>query len=238
MRNLLEIETALLRSTTVQDGLSLSKVKLLQKTQKTEERSRFVKQLNMANLMKEGKQWFDKAETQQYFADNGVTWSSDDLADKVFECGKSWMYKCIKASNVDADVVERFKDECKVLQMDGYKVKVTIEELNVFDKALSLDPNVTVSDLQLSSTMEDDSVVHDTIEDSDEATDTTETTNSDTIFTLSYRLNASENVAVRYSATDGFITTNSDEQIIKAIVFLKEQIIANCSDTDRDTLPF
>ena len=76
----------------------------------------------MANLMKAGKEWFDKAETQQYFADNGVTWTSDELADKVFECGKSWMYKCIKASNVDAEVVDKFKEQCKVLQTDGYKL--------------------------------------------------------------------------------------------------------------------
>ena len=223
MRNLLEIETGLLGSSFVQDGLNLSKIKWLQRTQKTEERSRFSKQLHMANLMKAGKEWFDKAETQQYFADNGVTWTSDELADKVFECGKSWMYKCIKASNVDAEIVDKFKEQCKVLQTDGYKVKVTIEELNKFNSALLLDPNATVSDLMTGA----DSVVQDTTE-TTETSETTEDSNTepsvDTIFTMSYKLNAVDNVAVRYSAIDGLITTNTREEIKTAIAFLTEQL--------------
>lgn len=220
MRNLLEIETGLLGSSFVQDGLNLSKIKLLQRTQKTEERSRFLKQLHMANLMKAGKEWFDKPETQQYFADNGVTWTSDELADKVFECGKSWMYKCIKASNVDAEVVDKFKEQCKVLQTDGYKVKVTIEELNKFNSALLIDPNATVSDLMTGT----DGVVHDTTETSETAEDSNTEPSVDTIFTMSYKLNAVDNVAVRYSAIDGLITTNTREEIKTAIAFLTEQL--------------
>ena len=220
MRNLLEIETGLLGSSFVQDGLNLSKIKWLQRTQKTEERSRFSKQLHMANLMKAGKEWFDKAETQQYFADNGVTWTSDELADKVFECGKSWMYKCIKASNVDTEVVDKFKEQCKVLQTDGYKVKVTIEELNKFNSALLLDPNATVSDLMTGA----DSVVEDTTENSETAEDSNTEPSVDTIFTMSYKLNAVDNVAVRYSAIDGLITTNTREEIKTAIAFLTEQL--------------
>ena len=220
MRNLLEIETGLLGSSFVQDGLNLSKIKLLQRTQKTEERSRFLKQLHMANLMKAGKEWFDKAETQQYFADNGVTWTSDELADKVFECGKSWMYKCIKASNVDAEIVDKFKEQCKVLQTDGYKVKVTIEELNKFNSALLIDPNATVSDLMTGT----DGVVYDTTETAETAEDSNTEPSVDTIFTMSYKLNAVDNVAVRYSAIDGLITTNTREEIKTAIAFLTEQL--------------
>ena len=220
MRNLLEIETGLLGSSFVQDGLNLSKIKWLQRTQKTEERSRFLKQLHMANLMKAGKEWFDKAETQQYFADNGVTWTSDELADKVFECGKSWMYKCIKASNVDAEIVDKFKEQCKVLQTDGYKVKVTIEELNKFNSALLLDPNATVSDLMTGT----DGVVYDTTETAETAEDSNTEPSVDTIFTMSYKLNAVDNVAVRYSAIDGLITTNTREEIKTAIAFLTEQL--------------
>ena len=174
----------------------------------------------MANLMKAGKEWFDKPETQQYFADNGVTWTSDELADKVFECGKSWMYKCIKASNVDAEVVDEFKEQCKVLQTDGYKVKVTIEELNKFNSALLIDPNATVSDLMTGT----DGVVHDTTETSETAEDSNTEPSVDTIFTMSYKLNAVDNVAVRYSAIDGLITTNTREEIKTAIAFLTEQL--------------
>ena len=162
MRNLLEIETGLLSSDAVTEGLQLTKVKSLQKSIKTAERTKFRKQLEMAILMRQGKEWFDKPETQLLFADQGIVWSSDELADKVFECQKSWMYKCIKASNVAEDVVEIFERQCKHLQDSGERVKISIESLNQFAKAYAEDEDVNVADLQAT----DDSVVEDTTTDS------------------------------------------------------------------------
>ena len=221
MRNLLEIETGLLSSDAVKDGLQLAKVKSLQKSIKTAERTKFRKQLEMATLMRQGKEWFDKPETQLLFADQGIVWSADELADKVFECQKSWMYKCIKASNVAEDVVEIFERQCKHLQDAGEKVKISIESLNQFAKAYAEDEDVNVADLQATA----DSVVEDTTNDSvaeDTTEDATETT-SDTIFTMSFKLQ-DRNVAVRYSLSDGLVTTNSNDDILDAIAFLTEQL--------------
>jgi hypothetical protein len=216
MRNLLEIETGLLGSDAVKQGLQLTKVKSLQKSIKTAERTKFRKQLEMATLMRQGKEWFDKDETQLLFADQGIVWSADELADKVFECQKSWMYKCIKASNVAEDVVEIFEAQCKHLQDAGEKVKISIESLNQFAKAYAEDEDVNVADLQAT----DDSVAEDTTEDTTE--DATETT-SDTIFTLSFKTD-SGNVSVRYSHSEGLVTTNSADDIRSAIAFLTEQL--------------
>jgi len=222
MRNLLEIETGLLGSDAVKEGLQLSKVKSLQKHIKNADRTKFQKQLKLANVMREAKEWFDKDETQLLFADQGIVWSADELADKVFECQKSWMYKCIKASNVAEDVVDNFERQCKHLQDSGEKVKISIESLNQFAKAYAEDEYVNVADLQATA----DSVAEDTIdadgvaEDTDE--DATEST-SDTIFTMSFKLQ-DRNVAVRYSLSDGLVTTNSNDDILDAIAFLTEQI--------------
>ena len=221
MRNLLEIETGLLGSDAVKEGLQLSKVKSLQKHIKNADRTKFQKQLKLANVMRESKEWFDKDETQLLFADQGIVWSADELADKVFECQKSWMYKCIKASNVAEDVVEIFERQCKHLQDSGEKVKISIESLNQFAKAYAEDEDVNVADLQAT----DDSVAEDTTADSvaeDTTEDATETT-SDTIFTMSFKLQ-DRNVAVRYSLSDGLVTTNSNDDILDAIAFLTEQI--------------
>jgi len=221
MRNLLEIETGLLGSDAVKEGLQLSKVKSLQKHIKNADRTKFQKQLKLANVMREAKEWFDKDETQLLFADQGIVWSADELADKVFECQKSWMYKCIKASNVAEDVVEIFERQCKHLQDSGEKVKISIESLNQFAKAYAEDEYVNVADLQAT----DDSVVEDTTADSvaeDTTEDATETT-SDTIFTLSFKTD-SGNVSVRYSHSEGLVTTNSNDDILDAIAFLTEQI--------------
>jgi hypothetical protein len=221
MRNLLEIETGLLGSDAVKEGLQLSKVKSLQKHIKNADRTKFQKQLKLANVMREAKEWFDKDETQLLFADQGIVWSADELADKVFECQKSWMYKCIKASNVAEDVVEIFERQCKHLQDSGEKVKISIESLNQFAKAYAEDEYVNVADLQAT----DDSVVEDTTADSvaeDTTEDATEST-SDTIFTLSFKTD-SGNVSVRYSHSEGLVTTNSNDDILDAIAFLTEQI--------------
>ena len=218
MRNLLEIETGLLGSDAVKEGLQLSKVKSLQKHIKNADRTKFQKQLKLANVMREAKEWFDKDETQLLFADQGIVWSADELADKVFECQKSWMYKCIKASNVAEDVVEIFERQCKHLQDSGEKVKISIESLNQFAKAYAEDEYVNVADLQSTET---DGVVEDTIADivDEDATETT----SDTIFTMSFKLQ-DRNVAVRYSLSDGLVTANSNDDILDAIAFLTEQI--------------
>ena len=160
MRNLLEIETGLLCSDAVKDGLQLTKVKSLQKSIKTAERTKFRKQLEMSTLMKQGKEWFDKPETQLLFADQGIVWTADELADKVFECQKSWMYKCIKASNVAEDVVETFERQCKHLQDSGEKVKISIESLNQFAKAYAENEDVNVADLQVTA----DSVANDILD--------------------------------------------------------------------------
>jgi hypothetical protein len=222
MRNLLEIETGLLGSDAVKEGLQLSKVKSLQKHIKNADRTKFQKQLKLANVMREAKEWFDKDETQILFADQGIVWSADELADKVFECQKSWMYKCIKASNVAEDVVEIFERQCKHLQDSGEKVKISIESLNQFAKAYAEDEYVNVADLQAT----DDSVVEDTIDADGVAEDTTEDateSTSDTIFTLSFKTD-SGNVSVRYSHSEGLVTTNSNDDILDAIAFLTEQI--------------
>ena len=219
MRNLLEIETGLLSSDAVTTGLQLTKVKSLQKSIKTAERTKFRKQLEMAILMRQGKEWFDKPETQILFSEQGIVWSAEELADKVFELSKTRMYRYIKASNVAEDVVQVFERQCKHLQDSGESVSMCIDSLNQFAKAYAVNEDVNVADLQATET---ESVGTDTIEEATE--EATAETTIDTIFTLSYKLNAVNNVAVRYSATDGLVTTNSEFEINQAILFLQEQL--------------
>jgi len=98
-------------------------------------------------------------------------------------------------------------------------VSMCIDSLNQFAKAYAVNEDVNVADLQATET---ESVGTDTIEEATE--EATAETTSDTIFTLSYKLNAVNNVAVRYSATDGLVTTNSEFEIKQAILFLQEQL--------------
>ena len=134
------------------------------------------------------------------------------------------MYKCIKASNVSEDVVQIFESQCKHLQDAGQRVKISIEALNQFAKEYARNEDVNVADLQ--GTADTDSVVNDTTADDSVAEDTTEDateTTSDTIFTLSFKRD-SGNVSVRYSHSEGLVTTNSADEIQMAIAFLTEQL--------------
>ena len=224
MRNLLEIETGLLSSDAVKTGLQLSRVKSLQKSIKTAQRTKFRKQLELADAMRTAKEWFDLPTTQSLFAENGVTWTAEDLADKVFECQKPWMYKCIKASGWDDEVVGMFEYQCKALQDQGKSVKMGLEDLNKFASAYLEDENTTVADVQK---LNEESVVEDTIaEDSGAEDSVVEDTTSDTVVTFSFTLQG-RNVAVRYSLSEGLVTTNSKEDILDAIAFLTEQLNDN-----------
>ena len=129
------------------------------------------------------------------------------------------MYRCIKASNVPLMLVNIFESQCKVLQNAGEKVEISIDSLNQFAKAYAEDDNVSVWDLQ---STDNDTVVNDSEQETDEDSNTE--SSADTIFTMYYRLNASQNIAVRYSAIDGLVTTNSASEIRHAIDFLTEQL--------------
>lgn len=234
MRNLLEIETELLSNPTLVDGLQLDRIKTLQRSLKSQQRSKFRKQLDLAKTMKDVKEWFDLPSTQEIFNNSGVTWSAEELADKVFECGKSWMFKCIKASNVESDVVSMFEYQCKHLQNEGKRVKMGIEDLNQFAKAYAQNENIQVANLQNLNDETNDSVVEDTNDESvveDTTAEENAETNSDTIFTLSFKrermADPLRNVSVRISLSEGLVTTNSADEIRSAIHFLTEQLTNN-----------
>ena len=193
----------------------MTKVKSLQKSIKTAERTKFRKSLEMATLMRQGKEWFDKPETKILFSEQGIVWSADELADKVFELSKTRMYRYIKASNVAEDVLQVFERQCKHLQDSGESVSMCVDSLNQFAKVYAVNEDVNVADLQATET---ESVGTDTIEE----TETAEST-SDTIFTLSFKAN-SGNVSVRYSHSEGLVTANSNDDILGAIAFLTEQL--------------
>ena len=222
MRNLLEIETGLLNLDEVQNGLQLTKIRSLQRSINTARRTKFRKQLDLARIMKSSKDWFDLETTQELFLNAGVTWGADELADKVFECQKSWLYKCIKASNIEENIVEMFEYQCKHLQDNGQRVKMGIEPLNQFAKAYAENENAQGSDLQnLTEQEQNESVVGDTTE-AETGEETTES--RDTIFTMTFQLNPHENVSVRYDINEGLVTTNSVSQIQEAINFLTEHL--------------
>ena len=75
MRNLLEIETELLSDPILVDGLQLDRIRTIQTAIRSQQRSKFRKQLGLAKIMKDVKEYFDLPSTQEIFSNSGVTWS-------------------------------------------------------------------------------------------------------------------------------------------------------------------
>lgn len=213
MRNLLEMETGFLSQPTVQDALQLVKVKNLQKWLKHFERTRFRKQLELAALMAQGKEWFDSENTKALFLENGLSWTTEDLADKVFECGKSWMFKMIKASQVSEEKVNEFESQCKELQDAGEKVKISIEELNRFASGVS-----TVEQLQCDRQDSEDTAEDSVLE------DTPSTDTHSEILTFAWKTPNGNTVSGRVTPTEGLVSTNTVDEILMMMDFLQGQL--------------
>jgi len=225
MRNLLEIETGFLSLDAVQTGLRMTEIKAIQRSLNQSDRRIFDKQMQLCELYSNATNWFDKPETKQLLLNEGIAWTKSDFPKKAFDISYSRFTRMVKAWSISADVKESFVNQAKQLQNQGYAFHTSIDNLNKYNKFLESNPTGTLLDM-LNQSDEQESVVHDTSDTEDTATEDTATddTTSDTIFTMAYKHTDGGNVSVRYSISEGLVTTNSRDCIQNAIMFLQEQL--------------
>lgn len=228
MRNLLEIETGFLSLDAVQTGLRMTEIKAIQRSLNQSDRRIFDKQMQLCELYSNATDWFDKPETKQLLLNEGIAWTKSDFPKKAFDISYSRFTRMVKAWSISADVKESFVNQAKQLQNQGYAFHTSIDNLNKYNKFLESNPTGTLLDMLNQS---EESVARDTSDTEDTATDDTDTddtatddTTSDTIFTMAYKHTDGENVSVRYSISEGLVTTNSRDCIQNAIMFLQEQL--------------
>tara|TARA_B100000683_G_scaffold275410_1_gene326095 strand:- start:967 stop:1671 length:705 start_codon:yes stop_codon:yes gene_type:complete len=134
MRNLLNIETEFLTRAEIGAGLQLESVKTSLNALEGVERTKLAKTLELAKIMGEVKTYFELDETRAKFNDAGISWTIEELADKIFHCSKSWFHRCIKASVISATKQTKFISLCKwALESENLNVKCSIDNLNKFD---------------------------------------------------------------------------------------------------------
>jgi len=225
MRNLLEIETGFLSLDAVQEGLRMTEIKAIQRSLNQSDRRIFDKQMQLCELYSNATNWFDKPETKQLLLNEGIAWTKSDFPKKAFDISYSRFTRMVKAWSISADVKESFVNQAKQLQNQGYAFHTSIDNLNKYNKFIESNPTGTLLDM-LNQSDEQESVVHDTSDTEDTATEDTATddTTSDTIFTMAYKHTDGGNVSVRYSISEGLVTTNSRDCIQNAIMFLQEQL--------------
>jgi len=123
----------------LRDGLQVQEIERLERAIGTADLNRLKKAIQLGELMQNVCNWYDLPDTQTKFAEFGISWSREDIAQKVFLCSKSQMFKNIKAfefNTANPNYLTEFNNQVKRLRRAGEKVNKSLEKFNAFSKQM------------------------------------------------------------------------------------------------------
>jgi hypothetical protein len=208
MTNLLSIEQALLSTEAVANGLNLTAIKSALKAEGNAQKQKFNKTLALSKLAVEALAWFKTDEAKDIFAANGVVWTTEDFAGKVFGWQKSYFYKVVKAGALEAEKVTEFSSLCDQAEREGLTADRTLAGLLKWAK--------TSADAEANGQDGDG-------EDGQEA-DTSSVARAEVLLTLSFKatlVGAERNVALRVNTDGTAATANTKAEIEQAMALLQ-----------------
>lgn len=209
MENLTQFEQNFLSLPLVSEGLQLNAIARLQKNLQDGKKARFTKTLQLATLVATATTFFKERYAQDTLVGEGVQWTTEDFAKKVFGWQKSYYYKVLKASTIPTEVVEEFNAECDRLETTEEKPLRTLESLLKYANAVA-EATTTEGDESEGEGEGDESP---SVE-----------TKVKTILTLAWKPEGGTNVAVRIDANGGVHTTNDLDAIAEAIEQLQQYL--------------
>jgi hypothetical protein len=210
MSNLLSIEAQFLTNPQVKAGMNLQQVTALQRTIAKAEAKSFDHSLAMAKLAANAWQWVNSAEGKALCEEEGVTFTKEALGGKVFGYQKSFFCKLIKAGELPAEVVEKFKQKCDEAEAAEQKPVRSVAALNAFAKALE---QGTESGGQGESGSEEG-------EEGESEAPAIEL-RAETLFTFTYKNPDGNNVAVRIDVNGNVKSTNTPDEVRNALTLFK-----------------
>jgi hypothetical protein len=128
-QQLLTIETAFLSNENVKANLQLSSVRSIQRAIENGQKKKFEQSLTLSALVKQGADWFKSTEGKALRKEEGIEWTTEDFALKVYGWQKSFFHKMVKAGALPTETIETFKAKCEELEAQGEKPVRTIEGL-------------------------------------------------------------------------------------------------------------
>jgi hypothetical protein len=134
MSNLLSIEQAFLSLPQVKQALNLQEIRAVQRTITNAKKKKFEQTLTLSKLVGSVVQWFGSEDGQRLCAEEGISWTNEQIGLKVFGWQKSFFYKVVKASKLKEEVVETFKAKCDELEAQGEEPQRSLEGLLKFAK--------------------------------------------------------------------------------------------------------
>ena len=128
---LLQIEERFLRDSGVANALNLSEIKSIQRQMTNGQKKRFDQSLALGKIAVNAFNWFKSDEGKAKMNEEGISWTAEDFAGKVFGFKKSFFYKLVKAGQLEDQVIEQYRSQAGDSQ--------TIEELLKFARQSSTD---------------------------------------------------------------------------------------------------
>jgi hypothetical protein len=208
MSNLLSIEQAFLSLPQVKQALNLQEIRAVQRTITNAKKKKFEQTLTLSKLVGSVVQWFGSEDGQRLCAEEGISWTNEQIGLKVFGWQKSFFYKVVKASKLKDEVVDTFKTKCDELEAQGEEPNRSLEGLLKFAKQVENAPEGGGQGEGGEGEGE-----------GEENAPQVET-RSQVIFSLTYKTEAG-NVAVKVSDNGEIKTTNTIYEIQNAINFLR-----------------
>ncbi len=163
------METALFEQhPELNDGLQISEIRALERSISTADLNRLKKMIKLGGLMQRVCQWYDSPDVRDKFESFGLTWSREDIANKVFLISKAQMFKNIKAFEIDSEnegFLTAFKGQITRLRRNGVKVSQSLENYIKFARELTsnyTEPNQAADTCFMPS--ESDEITPETIE--------------------------------------------------------------------------
>ena len=209
---LLPIERDFLALPAVKAALSLNDIRRGQRNVDNAQKRKFEHSLTLATHVVASYAWFKSPEGQAAFREQGLSWTMDDFAQKVFGWGKSYFHKVRRCGSLDPRIVTAFIAKCDEL---GDQAKRTIAGLDEYGR------NIDLSELPEEATEEQ---LTEAIETAVEETDVPVREESTTMVTLSFRNPDGDNVAFRMDVDGSFSTRNSKEQIVAVLALINASI--------------
>lgn len=207
MSNLLSIEQAFLNLPQVKQALNLTEINRVQRSITNAKKQKFAQTLNLSKLAVSVVAWFASPEGQAIAQEEGITWSNEEIGQKVFGWQKSYFYKVLKAGKLEDAIVSDFTAQCDTAEREGLDPDRSLAGLLKFAK--SLQSSNAGGEGGEGGGKEGE-------------TETAVAIRPETIFTFTFKPNdGQENVAIRVNSNGEIKTTNTKQELENAILILQ-----------------
>lgn len=208
MSNLLAIETAFLNLPQVKTALNLAEITRVQRGITNAQKQKFSSTLTLAKIAVNVVTWFESEEGRSITAEEGISWTNEEIGSKVFGWQKSYFYKVLKAGKLPEEVVADFVAQCDEADRNGLNPDRSLAGLLKWTRAV--DSNTAESgqggESEEGEEGENEAVAVEI--------------RPETIFTLSYKPTNGKNIAIRVNSNGEVKTTNSVAELQSVISYL------------------